>query len=266
MVTTFEASKRALIEELKTDPDMQAAIAAQFRRDFEEDLNQSHDFLQLVKLVRGYAVALLHEKYPELAPEDAADRLPAEGSIYFSTLLMTMKVDALLFLEEINRAVGNESKFEIHRMLVKYVRIYNWQAKQKQISLGIEGACHATVFYNDQAIGAVVQGLLDNLVKYAPAGSSAAIKFTETERHVAIDFTSLGPKIEKDETSQIFLPRFRARAARKVESTGQGIGLATVRQVSDLLGLEVRVEQSEQEDHKYKARFVTKFSIRLDKA
>jgi len=262
VVSTFESAKRQLMEELKSDPEMQKAISAQFRRDAEENLNQSHDFLQLVKLVRGYAERLLHDKFPDLAAEDAAERLPSEGAIYFSTTLMSMKVDSLLFIDEINRAVGNEARVKIHPLILKYLRIYNWQARQKKLHVHLE-ECHAYCFYNPEALGAIVQGLLDNAVKYAPAGSDASIRLLEDKDEIVVSFISLGPRIEDDERTQIFMPRYRARAARKAESGGQGIGLATVKQISDALGLGVQVTQSSTENTKYKSRYETTFSIRL---
>jgi hypothetical protein len=74
VVDSFESARQVLIENLKHDPEMQKSIADQFRGDYENSLNQSHDFLQLMNLVRGYAESLLHARYPDLAPEDAAER------------------------------------------------------------------------------------------------------------------------------------------------------------------------------------------------
>lgn len=261
VVDSFENARAALLLQAKSDPEMQRSIAAQYRRDAEANLNQSHDFLQLVKLVRGYAEKLLHDRFPDLPPEDAAEKLPDEGAIYFSTTLMTMKVDALLFISEINRATGNESRFKIHPMVLKYVRIYDWQARQKKVKIRLEGECHSQCNYNAEAIGALIQGLLDNLVKYSPAGSETIIRFESNATEVLIEFISLGPKIEDDELSQIFLPHYRARSARRTESGGQGIGLATVKQISDVLGLGVQVSQEATEHEKYKKRYWTNFSV-----
>lgn len=258
----FEASRRRVIEELKNDADLQKAVAEQLRRGTETDLNQSHDFMQLVKLVRGYAEKLLHERHPDLPPEKAAELLANEGSIYFATTLMIMKVDALLFINEMYRATGDEERIRIHPLVLQYVRIYNWQARQKNVEITL-GECWSDCEYNKAAIGAVVHGILDNLVKYAPAGSSAHIEFVETASTTTITFDSLGPRIDRDERAKIFLPRYRADAARSVEGTGQGIGLASVKHISDALGLQVRVEQDEEEDRKFRARYRTRFSFTL---
>lgn len=261
VVSDFVASRKLAIEEMKKDPDLQKAIADQFRGDYENSLNQSHDFLQLVNLIRGNAENLLHAEYPELSPEDAADKMPEVGAIYYSTILMRMKMDSLLYLHEINRVHGGERRFEIHPFVLKYVRIYNWQAKQKNLKIALIGNCHSKVSYNSDAIGSVVQGLLDNMVKYSPPGSTASIIFEESSNDVTVKFISLGPQIDVDETSQIFMPKYRARAARLAESEGQGIGLAAVKQVSDALTLKVAVTQVSIEDDKYKSRFSTEFSV-----
>jgi signal transduction histidine kinase len=229
-------------------------------------MQRGHAFLQLVKLVRGHAEALLHDRFPELPPHEAAQKHPIEGAIYFSTELMLVKMDSLSFLHEVNRAFGNETRFDAHPFVLKYVRIYNWQATQRQVGLKVTGGCNAQVYYNSQAVGALVQGLLDNLVKYAPGGSTAIIHFAEEPTSVRVDFTSLGPRIEPDETEKIFIPGYRARAAQQMEMSGLGVGLATARQVSDALGLDLTVVQDASESHEFPERYLTTFAFHLAKS
>ncbi|HXL95550.1 MAG TPA: HAMP domain-containing sensor histidine kinase [Streptosporangiaceae bacterium] len=265
VVADFERSKQEILDNLRSDPQMFSALAQQLRKDFQETLNRSHDFLQLVKLVHGYAETLLQEKLPGSSNLDAAEKLPVEGAIYFATELMLLKMDALIYLDEINIVHGAESEVKIHPYILKYCRIYRWQAEQKDLDLQLHGECRGSYWYNDNAIGAVLQGLLDNLVKYSPAGSKATITFQEDSKQVLINFTSLGPKIEEDELQQIFLPGFRARAAREVASGGLGLGLATAKQISDALDLNLTVHQDSAEDSKYRDRFSTTFSITLSR-
>lgn len=265
LIEDVEMAKAEMFARLESDPKLHEALADQLRQDFSETLHQSHDFLQLVKLVRGHAEALLHEKYPEIPPADAADKLPVEGAIYYSTELMLAKMDSMAFLNEINIAYGGERKFKIHPLVLKYVRIYDWQAREKDLRVRLEGASYGSCYYNDKAIGAVVQGLLDNLVKYAPSGSSATINFAEVDDAVTLDFQSLGPRIDPDERNRIFLPKYRARAARAIEMSGLGVGLATAKQISDALDLGLEVAQSDEEDGRFPGRYQTTFSLRLQR-
>jgi signal transduction histidine kinase len=251
VVQDFDRMKQEVLENIERSPEMHRALAEELRRDFEENLQQSHDFLQLVNLVHKHAEVLLLERYPDLPAQDAAEKLPTEGAIYFTTQLMAFKLDSLIYLRESNRATGGEKKFQIHPFVLKYARIYAWQAKEKNVLISIFGECHALVEYKHEAIGAIIQGVLDNLVKYAPSGSKASIRFVETEEHVEVSFFSLGPLIAPNEFSSIFLPGFRAEAARGEELSGQGIGLAAAAGVSDVLGLGLRATQSPTEDEKY---------------
>jgi signal transduction histidine kinase len=261
VVRDFESEKKEVIEQLKESPEMFDALSQQLRADFQENLSQSHDFIQLAKLVRGYAETLIQDKHPELSTEDGAEKLPIEGAIYFATELMMAKIDALAFLHEINLAHGGEKNIRIHPLILKYRRIYQWQAEQKELDLKLIGSSYGYCRYNPQAIGAVIQGLLDNMVKYAPAGSDATIIFNEDDQRTTIEFSSLGPRIEDDEVHKIFLPGFRAQAARGAASSGLGLGLATAKQISDAIGLDLSVEQAATEHTKYRNRYPTTFRI-----
>lgn len=264
VVEDFEQSKNEILQRLKDSPEMLEALAKQLRTEFQENLSQSHDFLQLVKLVKGHVETLIQEKCPGMSTEDAAERLPTEGAIYFSTELMLLKMDALIFLHEINLVHGGERRFQIHPLLLKYCRIYRWQADQKDLNLQLSGTARSFCYYNPQAIGAVVQGLLDNMVKYAPAGSRATISVDSAGDDMVVEFSSLGPRIEPEEETKIFLPGYRAQAARGAASSGLGLGLATAKRISDALYLNLAVTQTPEEDYKYKDRFPTTFSIRIE--
>lgn len=262
VVDTFESNRSVALTALRDDPEMQRAVAAQLRRDAEEDLNQSHDFMQMVKLVKGYAEALLREKFPGMPPEEAAEQAHNEGAIYFATQLMVLKMDALQYLNEVNRAVGSEGTFGVHPLVLKYKRIYDWTARQKRLKISL-GPTRRSAHYNGHAIGTVMQALLDNMVKYAPARSEASIAFVEEPGAVILEFASLGPRIEDDESEGIFIPRVRGKAARREESAGQGIGLGSAKQISDALDLGLSCEQMPTEQPGFPGRHLTTFRFRL---
>lgn len=263
VVEDFQLAQEQVLRELREHPDMHQALAAKLRKDFDANLDQSHDFMQLVKLVRGHAEALLLTEHPGEDVIKAAESEPSLGAIYFSTELMLIKMDSLVFLREINRALASPASFQIHPYVLKYVRIYDWKARQKNVRLRVQGASYGRVTLNSDAVGAVIQGLLDNLVKYAPAGSEAWIDFTESDDQIRVDFVGLGPHIAADELEKIFLPGFRAAAARKMEPSGLGVGLATAKEICDVLDLHLQARQEPAEDSKYLGRYMTKFTVTL---
>ena len=264
-VEDFEQAKEYALGRMSKDEGLHRAVAEKLRRDFDDNLSQSHDFMQLVKLVRGHAESLLHAAHPEMKPDEAAEKMPTEGAIYFSTELMLLKMDSLRFLRESNLAIGNEKRFHVHPLILKYVRIYRWQAAQKEMQIRLDGQCFAASSYNSAAMGAVVQGLLDNMVKYAPAGSGASIVFEESDRSVTVSFVSLGPKIEDAEINRIFLPGYRGSAAKTIDSSGLGVGLASAKAISDVLDLGLSVSQETESDAKYADRYLTTFTLTLQR-
>lgn len=263
VVENLARSKQEVLARLSKDPEMHRQLAEDLRQGFDKNFQQSHDFQQLVTLIKGHAEALLRERMPNTDLHTAADTLPIEGAIYYSTSLMSVKLDSLKFLNEVNMALGNEQVFKLHPFVLKYVRIYNHQASQKNLQVSVTGDCYSNVRYNSDAVGAIVQGLLDNLVKYAPAGSSANVHFSESEGDVTVSFRSLGPLIEEGERAKIFLAGVRSKAAKDEVNTGQGIGLAAAKQVADALDIGLEVEQGTVEDERYARRYLTRFHVRL---
>jgi len=261
VVDDFRLAQDQVLRELREHPDMHEALADKLRKDFDANLDQSHDFMQLVKLVRGHAEALLLTAHPTDEVVAAAESEPALGAIYFSTELMLVKMDSLVFLRDANRALGSPSTFQVHPYILKYVRIYDWQARQKNVRLRVQGTSYGRVTLNSDAVGAVIQGLLDNLVKYAPAGSDAWIDFNEEGGRIRVTFAGLGPRIAPGEVDKIFLPGFRAAAAKKMEQSGLGVGLATAKEISDALDLHLAVRQESVSDGKYVDRFKTEFTV-----
>lgn len=263
VIHDFKLTQQELLQDLRQSPEMHDALASKLRRDFDANLDQSHDFLQLVKLVRGHTETLLLQTHPDLDVVPAAEREPNLGAIYFSTELMLAKMDSLVFLRDAERAARNLTTFQVHPYVLKYVRIYDWQARQKDVQLRVTGSSFGRVTLNSDAVGAVIQGLLDNLIKYAPAGSSAAVEFNENDTSICVEFVSLGPRIAPEEVDQIFLAGFRAEAAKKSVQSGLGVGLATAREISNVLDLQLTVAQDELPDPKYALRFLTRFTFVL---
>jgi K+-sensing histidine kinase KdpD len=243
---------------------MQRAVAEQLRADADTDLSQSHDFMQMVKRVKGYAESLLDQRRPGVPPEKAAEdpELRDEGAIFFATELMVYKMDSLQYVNEMNRASGHENTFGIHPLILKYKRIYEWTARQKGVKIQ-QGLTHRSARYNGHAIGTLVQALLDNMVKYSPPRADAYIDFAERANSVVVQFRSPGPRIENDELDQIFLLKGRAKAARRADGSGQGIGLAAAKQISDALRLGLTCSQEAEQHHRFPGFFTTTFTFEL---
>ncbi|MFC9257846.1 sensor histidine kinase [Amycolatopsis thailandensis] len=261
VIGEFEEHREAQLRAMLSDGSAAKQILGEIKGDISDSLNRSHDFLQLVKQIRGNVTAILEERFPGQLPEVSAEDLPHEGAIFFSTEIMQSKIDATLYLREPNAIFATERVFEIHKYVTKYYRIYKSQTEQKEVNLRLNGSCYAKVKYNDKAVGVIIHALLDNVVKYAPAGSKADINFHEESGRVRITFQSLGPKICPEEMEKIFLPGYRSNAARERDLPGLGLGLGAARQISDMLNIDLGVEQDEKECAGFPGLHSTRFTV-----
>ena len=84
--------------------------------------------------------------------------------------------------------------------------------------------------------------ILDNAVKYTPAGGQVSVQVTKMEMHIKIKITDTGRGIAEQYHSQIFKRFFREREVYSIE--GIGIGLSLARKIIMLQGGYIMVESS----------------------
>lgn len=264
LIDEFEEARDKRLEEMLDDGRVASVVLDGIKGDISESLNRSHDFVQLVKQIRGNVTSILEERFPGQAPEESAALLPWEGAIFFATEIMQSKLDATLYLREPNAIFARERVFEIHRYITKYFKIYKSQTEAKEVDLRLNGACYAKVRYNDKAVGVIIHALLDNVVKYAPAGSKADINFNEDGDNVVVTFCSLGPKIRAEELKEIFLPGYRSVAAREMDLPGLGLGLGAASQIAEMLEIGLRVDQENVESKTFRGLYMTRFEVKLE--
>lgn len=73
----------------------------------------------------------------------------------------------------------------------------------------------------------VIENLLDNALRYAPAGGRVEV----TQRRVTFTIAVTGPGISRRDLPHVFDPLYRGDAARNQETGGTGLGLAIVQRI-----------------------------------
>ncbi len=112
------------------------------------------------------------------------------------------------------------------------------KAAEKGISLSVAPTEVSAVFdprWTEEA----VCNLLDNAVKYTPAGGAVSLSVTAYELFCRLDVTDTGPGIKEAEQSLIFQRFYRSPAAGSTE--GVGIGLYLCRQIAERQGGYIKV-------------------------
>ncbi len=95
---------------------------------------------------------------------------------------------------------------------------------------------------NPQQIRIVVRNLLDNAIKYTPAGGSITLSAALVDRTLNISVADTGVGIPDDEQQHIFDRFYRVDKSRTGKQRGSGLGLALARSLVNANDGTIRVE------------------------
>lgn len=130
-------------------------------------------------------------------------------------------------------------------------------AASKKATLEVIAADTPLAPLKPDALRHVLLNLLDNAVKYGPAGQTIRIRVTSTPTFVEVAVEDEGPGVALTERERIWRPF--TRGERGAETGGSGIGLSVVREVARAHGGTARVESSPSGG----ARFVVSFPLNV---
>lgn len=111
--------------------------------------------------------------------------------------------------------------------------------EKKQIALSVDCPEDLTVAHDSRWTGEALFNLLDNAVKYTPAGGSIQVAVREWEMYVKIDVTDTGRGIPEGAQAAIFKRFYREASVRDVD--GIGIGLYLAREIITMQGGYIQV-------------------------
>lgn len=101
-------------------------------------------------------------------------------------------------------------------------------AREKQISIETQGLKECVCCHNPKWTAEAIGNLLENAVKYSPAGSKISIETEVMELYANVKITDEGPGIPKEEYNRIFRRFYRGEQAEQQEGSGLGLYLAQV--------------------------------------
>lgn len=264
-LTDVEQRKKEIIQEYLDKKAFEPDLLELLKPEIQKNLAFLHDYKQFVSRVKQNINVVLQNHYGKGEIDQLLEKASqAEGAIYWAASLMTEKLQTaflLLHPERLRPAI--RSQFRLHGLVLKYVRIYNSSFQDKGVSLLVTGESIGEICADSSAFGIIPQTLLDNALKYSTRGSRAIVSFKESDSHITLSVTSLGPKIEDYEMERIFDLFYRGKNAIKEQEEGAGFGLHLAQFVAKSLGSEITVQQN---PAKTRFGYETTFSIRLPKA
>jgi signal transduction histidine kinase len=182
--------------------------------------------------------------------EDAALHAATPEDLRAAIERATMDLDgivavfqALLRIAQIE-AGSRRSAFktvDVVPLLAAVADLYEAVAEDRSIVLRVEAPEHVVVYGDEALIQQAIANLVDNAVKFSPAGGQVLLSVADTTP-VAISVSDQGagiPEADRDKATDRF---FRGEAARS--TPGSGLGLSLVQAVAHLHGGRLRLEDN----------------------
>ncbi|MDZ4186138.1 MAG: ATP-binding protein [Desulfuromonadales bacterium] len=202
------------------------------RRDFVA--NVSHELRTPVTVIRGYAETLSSG----LIANDPATAARFATVIKNHAERLTALINDLLTLSQLE-AQGQALTLipcDLGERLQHCCELVKPKAEEKGIHITTSPLPEGKVLADAQRLEQILFNLLDNAVKYTPAGGAVTINVSSDGELVRIAIDDTGPGVPETARQRIFERFYRADAGRSREEGGTGLGLAIAKHLVGLHG------------------------------
>jgi heavy metal sensor kinase len=190
--------------------------------------NVAHDLRMPITRMRGVAETTLTRdadltSYRDMAVTviEESDRLVGQ----INTILELAEIDAGL-------KVMTMEQVDLARIVNMAVELYQPAAEDREISLTVQIEKQPFfVIGNVNNLQRLLANLLDNAIKFTPAGGKITIALASENEHAVLTVADNGPGIPPKDRERIFDRFYRGDASRSI--SGNGLGLALVKSIAE---------------------------------
>lgn len=197
--------------------------------------NFSHEFKTPIVSIAGFA-KLLRRGNPDEAQREEYLSIIEEESLRLSD--MATNVLALTRVEN-QTILSATGRFNLSEQLRSSILLLAEKWEKKDIDFALAFGEHY-IEAEEELLKQVWINLLDNAVKFSPAGGQVKIGIDEQADSIRVSITNSGGEISPDQREHIFNKFYQAYESHAGE--GNGIGLAIVKRVVELHGGRVWVD------------------------
>jgi len=143
---------------------------------------------------------------------------------------------------EEGRQVYNPAVADIEEIARSLVANYEDIARQKNLNLSFGKITPVVpaVKIDLEKIKLVVSNLIENALKYTPAGGKISVTLGEEDGNAMIEVADTGIGIPAEQQDRIFTKYFRSANAIKAETEGTGLGLFIAKNIVEAHGGKIR--------------------------
>lgn len=221
--------------------EMVARLDATFQNITRFTADASHELRTPLTILQLELEGIVQDR--ELAPrlvDQIESALEETNNLYriVENLLVISRLDAgTIPIERVPLDLGALVASTVEPMLLL--------AMEKPVSLVCEIGSSVYISGDQSHLKQLILNLIDNAIKYTPAGGKVNIKLTHGGRSALLEIVDTGVGISSEGLPHIFERFYRADKARSRNSGGTGLGLAIVRAICDAHNGEIKVLSTE---------------------
>lgn len=200
--------------------------------------NVSHEMKTPLAVMQNYGTLL---QAPELSTQRRLEY--AKGITESSRRLADMMTNILKLSKLENQQIfPNAERYNLGEQLCEALLQYESQWEQENIEIETDIAEDVTVYADRELLSLVWNNLLSNAFKFTPSGGTVTLSLEATENHAVVKVQDTGCGMSAETGAHIFEKFYQGDTSHATR--GNGLGLALVKRVVDILHGEISVESA----------------------
>lgn len=198
--------------------------------------NVSHEMKTPIAIIKNYAELLRMESLTEEQKEEYARNIEAAAVRLSNLISNILKLNKL----ENQRITPEVEAYDVCRQVCDCIIQYENAWEEKEIGLETDMEDSAFVEADESLLELVWNNLISNAVKFTPPGGTITVKQSSQGDTVTVSVSDTGCGMDAESMKHIFDKFYQADTSHSRE--GNGLGLALVKRVLELLDGDIRVE------------------------
>jgi heavy metal sensor kinase len=220
---------------------MIARLDESFQHIHRFSADASHELRTPLTILRGELEAAVQQ--PQIAPE-LRETL---GSALEETERLSRIVESLMAIARLDagEAKVEHAHFDLAELTSSTTEQMRLLAEDKNVALRCEAERQVRVEGDRARLKQVIVNLVDNAIKYTPAGGLVGVKVWASDGHAVLEVSDNGVGIPPEALPHIFERFYRVDKARSRQMGGAGLGLSIIKAIVMAHGGQVKVESAE---------------------
>ncbi|MBP3309047.1 MAG: HAMP domain-containing histidine kinase [Clostridia bacterium] len=200
--------------------------------------NVSHEMKTPLSVIASYARLLSLDGITDEQRREYTQAIMRATKRLSDMMTNILKLNRL----ENQRIYPTYKSFNLSELLLESILAYEDEIDRRNIALTLEVGEDIYICSDSELISLIISNLISNAIKFTEAGGSISVSLTEADGGAEISVSDTGCGMSAEVGARIFEKFYQGDTSHSTE--GNGLGLALVKRVVDILGADISVNST----------------------